>query len=295
MSRSQGNIEVNPQKVFFAQVQTDCVRVEAGASLGDLYWTFSSSSTSYYVWYNVDAGGTDPAPGGTGIEVAILSTDAASAVATKVVAAIDAVAELVSVIDPRNSERVIVKTKGYAAGVHAAAGDVTGHVFVAVHDGFFHDFGFTDGDLELALDQQLLDVNAHQTGTEIVTSLITGMNVELPLVLKEVSDDQIERLVELTTGGAITPGSGTKLQGYGSGQNFKNVLDDCARLILHPAALDNSDYSEDHVCWLAYPKVDSLTLSGENPQTLSLTFRVFTDNFIPEEINKFAKGDHTQY
>ena len=30
-----------------------------------------SPSTTYYVWYNVAAGGTDPTPGGTGIEVAI--------------------------------------------------------------------------------------------------------------------------------------------------------------------------------------------------------------------------------
>jgi hypothetical protein len=39
------------------------------------YWTFSTSTTNYYVWQNIDGGGTDPAPGGTGIEVQIKSTN----------------------------------------------------------------------------------------------------------------------------------------------------------------------------------------------------------------------------
>jgi hypothetical protein len=163
-----------------------------------------------------------------------------------------------------------------------------------VHDGFFHDFGFTDGDLELTLDQQLLDVSAHQSGTEVLTSLVTGMNVELGVVLKEVGADNLERLIELTTGGAFTPGSGTKLQGYGSGQNSLNVLDKAGRLILHPARLPDNDYTQDFCCWLAYPKIDSLTFSGENPQTISVTFRVFRDDFIDGAVNKVAIGDHTQ-
>lgn len=298
MSRAQENIKVVPREVKFAQVQTDCVVVEAetGSNLGGKYWTFSSSSTDYYVWYNVDAGSVDPAPAGkTGIEVAISAGDSASAVAAAVAAAIDAETGLASIVDPKKDSRVIVKVLEYAAGTPAAAGDVTGHVFVSIHVGFSHDFGFTDGDLELAIDQQLLDVGAHQAGTEIVTSLVTGVNIELPVVLKEMSADNIERLIELTTGGSLTPSGGTKLIGYGSGQNFSNVADKCGRLILHPAALPDNDRSEDYCCWLAYPKVDSLAFSGENPQTISVTFRVYRDDFIPSAFDKIAKGDHLQY
>jgi hypothetical protein len=38
------------------------------------YFTFVSSLGSFYVWFTVDGAGSDPAPGGTGIKVAILST-----------------------------------------------------------------------------------------------------------------------------------------------------------------------------------------------------------------------------
>jgi len=176
----------------------------------------------------------------------------------------------------------------------AAAGDVTGHMFESVHLGFDHDFGFTDGDLELSVDQQLLDVTAHQSGTEILTSLVTGLNAELSVALKEISDENLEVLIDNTSGGAFTPGSGTKIQGFGSGQNFSNVLDKAGRLILHPARLPDNDTSEDFCCWLAYPKLDSFTFSGENPQLINVTFRVFRDEFINEEVNKVAIGDHTQ-
>jgi len=295
MSRSQENIKLEPMEVKFAQVQTDCIIVEPGLGLDDLYWTFSSSSTAYYVWYNVDAGGVDPAvAASTGIEVAVLSTDNQAAVATKVAAAIVLVAGLTALVDPKNDGRVILKVLEYAAGVHAAAGDVTGHTFVPVHDGFFHDFGYTEGDLELTMDQQLLDITAHQTGTDILTSLVTGMNVELGVALKEISDSNIERLIDLTTGGSFTPGAGTKLQGYGFGQNNLNVLDKSGRLILHPARLADTDTSEDFCCWLSYPKVDSFAFSGENPELINVTFRVFTDDFIDEAVNKVAIGDHTQ-
>ena len=297
MSRAQENIKVEPVEVKFSQVQTDCVLIPAqGTETFDgTYWTFSSSTTNYYVWYNLDAGSVDPAvAGATGIEVAVVTGETGPQIATKVVAAIDAVSDLASIIDPRNSSRVIVKVLEYAAGTPSAAGTVTEHQFVSVHLGFSHDFGFTDGDLELTVDQQLLDVTAHQSGTEILTALITGLNAELTVALKEISDENLEVLIEQTAGGAFTPGSGTKLQGFGSGQNFTNVLDKSGRLILHPARLPDNDTSEDYVCWLAYPKLDSIAFSGENPQLINVTFRVFRDEFIDDAVNKVAIGDHTQ-
>jgi hypothetical protein len=45
------------------------------------YWTYSSTTTNYYVWYTVDGSGTDPAPGGTGILVPIKSTNTIEEVA----------------------------------------------------------------------------------------------------------------------------------------------------------------------------------------------------------------------
>lgn len=49
-----------------------------------------NDETTFYIWYNVDGGGTDPAIGGaTGIEVAITSIDSAATIATKTSIAIN--------------------------------------------------------------------------------------------------------------------------------------------------------------------------------------------------------------
>jgi hypothetical protein len=294
MSRAQENIRVEPVDVKFAQVQTDCVEVEAAGALEDLYWEVAGSSTSWYIWYD-EGSGVDPSLAGkVAIPVVLAPTDTASQVATKVAAAIDAESGISAIVDPKKSTRVIVKVLEYAAGTPASAGTTTGHMFENVHVGFMHDFGATDGSLELSLDQQLLDVNSTQSGTEILTSLVTGMNVEITIPLKEISDDNLERLIDLTSGGSHTPGSGTKLQGFGSGQNFSNVLDKAGRLILHPTRLPDSDTSQDYCCWLAYPKLDSISFSGESEQLINVTWRVFTDTFLPEDMNKVAIGDHTQ-
>lgn len=52
------------------------------------YFTISSGGTDYYAWFNVDGAGGDPAPGGTGIQIDINSTDTADQVATAVAAAL---------------------------------------------------------------------------------------------------------------------------------------------------------------------------------------------------------------
>lgn len=79
------------------------VVAEAASTLttGD-YFTFSSANnnTDYYVWFNVDAGGGDPAIASfTGIEVAVASADTAAQVATAMQLAIDAEAEFTATVD----------------------------------------------------------------------------------------------------------------------------------------------------------------------------------------------------
>lgn len=55
------------------------------------YFTLETSApASYYVWFNVDSGNTDPAPGGTGITVAVSAGDSASTLASAVQSAVDA-------------------------------------------------------------------------------------------------------------------------------------------------------------------------------------------------------------
>jgi hypothetical protein len=60
--------------------------------LGGKYFNLFSASdeTTYYVWYDVDDGSVDPAPGGTGIEVDIIAGETAEEVALKTSVVLDA-------------------------------------------------------------------------------------------------------------------------------------------------------------------------------------------------------------
>lgn len=57
------------------------------------------------------------------------------------------------------------------------------------------DLGLTEGDIVPALEEQLVDINAHQEGTNLLDHIKTGSSVELPLTLKETSIAQLERVL----------------------------------------------------------------------------------------------------
>lgn len=68
---------------------TDVVTGAASTLSGGDYFTISSPTTDYYVWYDIGDGSTDPGIAGrTGIEVDISATDTAAQVASKTAAAI---------------------------------------------------------------------------------------------------------------------------------------------------------------------------------------------------------------
>lgn len=79
------------------QVQTVTAVADIAGSLNNKYYLTSSVNTvskaqkNFYVWFNVSAGGTDPAlPGKTGVEVDISTGDSANTVATAIRGALNA-------------------------------------------------------------------------------------------------------------------------------------------------------------------------------------------------------------
>lgn len=75
----------------------DQITVNSVPVSNQYFYIFGHQNTNrYYVWYRVDASGTDPAAGGTAILVDILSTDTTTQVAQKTAAAIDSLSEFVS-------------------------------------------------------------------------------------------------------------------------------------------------------------------------------------------------------
>jgi len=79
---------------------------------------YSTTSTSYYVWFNVDGAGVDPAgPGGdleglgyTSVEITLDGTDTAEMVATKSKVVINGLTEFLAIISPNDSKVVAVAT-----------------------------------------------------------------------------------------------------------------------------------------------------------------------------------------
>lgn len=76
MPSNTGYILMTDGTASVAQVQK--VAYTAGSTFtstgaADYFTLTSGTGSSYYVWFNVDAGNSDPSPGGTGISVAISS------------------------------------------------------------------------------------------------------------------------------------------------------------------------------------------------------------------------------
>jgi hypothetical protein len=89
-----------------------------------LYNAGNISPSPYYVWYNVTGGSnTDPAPGGTGLEVTVLSSWTAAQVAAQTASVISAANGGLDFTTSVNSNgSLIVTTTGYAATPTATIG-----------------------------------------------------------------------------------------------------------------------------------------------------------------------------
>jgi hypothetical protein len=154
------------------------------------------------------------------------------------------------------------------------------------------ELGYTEGDIEISMEEQVVDITAHQTGSELLDSIRTGSSVEVTVTLKETSLTQLQTLFEVA-GGTNTPASGTKGSGWGSSQQFTGQLADAQKLVIHPIA-EGASLLKDIAFWKAYPMLNSLTISSENPQTVAVTFKIFRDTSKLAAIDKFVIGDHTQ-
>lgn len=73
------------------QVTSVTAVADTAGSLNSTYWTVSTPSTHYYVWYN-DGSGVDPAPGGTAIPVVYTANATAATIATLTQTALNGVA-----------------------------------------------------------------------------------------------------------------------------------------------------------------------------------------------------------
>lgn len=292
MSASAANIKISPIEAIWEIEEQVCIDVKGvvAADLNGQYFNIYDATTTYDVFFDLDAAGT-PNPGsGTGIEVDVATGDSAATILSAMETAIEAATGYTGRIEDTRLFLVLDTTDVVA---NDAADVDTGFSIAVVNKGGSINLGLLDGDVEPSFSEDLLDVTAHQTGTSVLAQLRQGNNADVTLVMKE-STTNLYKEVFGAGGAAFTPGAGTELFGWGDSKQGANTIVDARRLRLHPVSKADADLSEDLTFWLAYPNPDSIVFSGENFNTLTATFTTYLDFGKPKAIRRFAFGDSSQ-
>lgn len=289
------NIKIEPCNVSYEIEEQWCVETlaDVSSSLQNKYITLrNGADDKFHVWFNVATLGVDPAPANsTGIVVAISANASAAAVATAMAAAIDAHADFHASADGAD----VLITANTAGQSTDWADFNTGFSFTQLQDGGSLDMGILDGDIEVTFEETVLDITSHQSGVTVLTSLRQGLVNTVAMTLKEADMAKYKELMLATAGAALTPGGGTEVFGWGSASLGGNTVIKARRLVLHPVVLDTADKTRDLCFWKAYAQPESLVISGENPKTLSLNFKVYKDSSKPTGIDQFIFKDWTQF
>lgn len=293
MSGNVNNIKIDPIDAFWEIEEQFCVTVKdkQAIDLAGNYFNIYEPTEDYYVWFNLDALSTDPAPAGkTAIAVAIETGDSDAQIITAMVTAIEAATGYAGRVDGSN----VFFTLDTTAKVASDAQDVDSTLeVVIVNKGGAIYLGILDGDVEPSFTEDKLDVTGHQFGTSILAQLRQGNNAEVTLALKESNKALYEEIFG-AGGGEFTPAAGTKLFGWGDNKQGSNVIRESRRLRLHPVRLSANDRSEDLTFWYSYPNPDSIVYSGESFNLLNVTFTTFLDLSKPRALRRFAFGDSSQ-
>lgn len=297
------NIVIEPVDISWGSQHRVCFTTIADVAgfLGGKYIKFSTPSAKGYIWMNTGAS-TDPAPSGYTefAEVAIVSGDSATAVATKIAAALNA-ADVANKTHAKSSgANLIIEAKEMGAPLEAANVATSTFTVVVQRTGSLLNMGYTDGNVEIGTELGLFDVTAHQTGTELLGQLVTGSTVgPISLVLKETVAARIKEFLEVY-GEDYTPSLGTsptEVSGWGAldgSKQFSNIANISRKLVLHPTKNDATDLSGDLSFWNTFPNLTQIMISGEENRSLTVDFSVFLDESRVNEVSKFVYGDHTQ-
>lgn len=300
MANDVTNIVVEPVDAIFGaqhRVKVTCVADSAG-DLGGTSFHFSTPDDDFYIWLDTGAD-TDPAPAGrTAIEVTYTANDTAATIAGLIATAVNAVAATNDFHAKATGDYVILEAKLMGAP-NAAAADVDSGFTIAVQKaGFSLELGYLDGDVEVGMDEQLFDITAHQTGTQLLGQLRTGVTAgPISLTLKEAIAAKLQALIQKGIGAEYTPSGGSAVTAVGAlagSKQFQNVTADGGKLVLHPTKNAATAYGDDLCFWLAYPNLNAVTFSGESNKTVSIDFAIYLDQSRVNEGSLFVYGDHTQ-
>lgn len=297
------NVKLEPVDFYLGNDQAQvekitCVEDNADSLDGKYGFFYDKDGNKHYFWFNTSGGAAvDPAIAGyTAHVVAITTGDSANAVATALAAVLTAVAGF----DATASGYVVTLTHtgiGYALNSHDAQADAdkTGFGFKVTTVGdTYASIGLLDGDVSVSgLGRNPVDVTAHQHGTQILGQILSsGSNPEITASIKEVTSENMQKLLRYSSGAYLPVGGSQALVGGGSLGVFGSPLS--TKAVLHPVRLDAADKSEDLCFWKASLDLDGVTFSGENIMNLPFKMKAFKDTTKPKAIDTWVLGDWSQ-
>jgi hypothetical protein len=297
------NIKIEPMEVYLgediAQVQTiTCVGDTALLPLNNKYFFFyDSAGAKHYAWFNVAAGGVDPAISGYTAHVVAISALASS---TTVASALRTVLDSVTGFDSTVSGYTVTLTHtvtGYATLAHdaqATAGKTNFAFHLITAGDLYEIMGYIDGDISVSgLGAAPVDITAHQTGADVLGQIKTSSgSPEISFSLKEVTTAKYKKILRYSGASYLPVGGSNEMVGGGALGKFSSIQQ--ARLVLHPVRLDTADKTNDYVFWKCNIDMTDASFSGEKILLLPVKCKAFQDTTKPKAINVWAYGDWSQ-
>lgn len=295
------NVRVEPMGVTWGedvmQVETIvCVADVADSLDGKYFFAHDASGNRHHFWFNTSGGAaTDPAPGGSTAQVVAISTGATAA---QVATALEAVIEAVTGFDSTVANATITVTRS-AAGycpLSYDGGAPTGFSFAMSTEGdTAQDLGFLDESIEIEATEDLVDIMAHETGSNVLSQIRTGKQVQITVNIQETSTAQLKRILR-QAGSSITPAgaNATEVVGYGAAKDFTQTITQAKKLTMHPKTLGASDKSRDLTFHKAYPILESISYSGEEKLVVPVSFKVYPKKTLNDAVEYFCFGDGSQ-
>lgn len=302
MAADRLNIKIEPVVVNWGesvmQVQTITCVADVASSLNSKYFVFyDSTGAKNYAWFDVNSAGTDPTlAGATAHEINLGVGDSASAVATAAATVLTAVTGF-DCTAVSNVLTLTATVAGRAKPAHDGAAPSGFDFVVDVYGDTAADVGYTDGSIEMSFEQNLVDIVANQTGSEILSHINTGNNLSVTVTFKETSYNQLRKIFGDMSDALVPDGTGassTEVFGFGTSRQFKQTYGRAKKLVFHPKVLASNDYSRDWCFWKAIAMPESIAFSGEEIMNIPVAFMVYIDTTKAPQVSKFAYGDHTQ-
>lgn len=301
VSRTQ-NIVIEPIVARWGNQETTAVQVigDTASDLAGKYFDMEAIDialvkTEYRVWLDDGIESAPTSGGKTLVPVVYAPNDSAAVLAGKIVAVLDALTGVNAIARPNGVIVIQNAEMGEVAEiVDGAALAGTGFTFTQLKAGSRLDIGFIDGDVELGVTENLVDVTTHQTGAEVIAQLRNGITVgPISMALKEATAAKLREIASVI--GKKATVNGKEVVKLGGSKQFTNVLTDARKLVLHPQRLPLTNQDEDYCAWLAYPNLEGVVFSGENNKLINVTFNTFLDDLIELDArNGIICGDTSQ-